>query len=341
MESRNSRIVRHPEEGYRWDDPPDRVDGPQRFGSEISDAFWTGGAATTMVTIEIETNQHSEVAFMFARMGNAWRIGKECLRVLRQDKELVMFPVFSGLACLVVMISFAIPVWASSDVRGIANGAESIVTVVHYVVLFLFYLANYLVILFFNSALISCAIIRFRGGNPTVSDGLRAAWHRLPQIFNWALVSATVGFVLRIVESQSERFGQIISGLFGSMWSLMTYFVLPVLVVERTGPVDAVKRSMALMRETWGEMLVASVGIGMIVFVAILPAIGMIVVGFMSGALLGGVLLTVGVLLLLGIFLVSSALESILQAALYLFAAEGTSPPQFDNSLLESAFRSR
>jgi hypothetical protein len=278
---------------------------------------------------------------MFARMGNAWQIGKECLRVLRQDKELVVFPVLSGLACLIVLISFALPLWATSNATGIADGAESIVTVVHYVVLFAFYLVNYLVILFFNSALISCAIIRFRGGNPTVSDGLRAAWNRLPQIFSWALVSATVGFVLRIVESQSERFGQIISALLGGMWSLMTYFVLPVLVVERTGPVDAVKRSMAMMRETWGEMLVASVGIGLIVFVAILPAIGLIVLGLMGGALLGGVLVAVGVLLLLVVSLVSSALQSILQAALYLFAAEGTSPPQFDRSLLEGAFRTR
>jgi len=294
-----------------------------------------------MVTIEISPNQHSEDSCMFARMGNAWQIGKECLQVLRQDKELVVFPVLSGLACLIVMISFALPLWASSTDGGMADGAESIVTVVHYVVLFAFYLVNYLVILFFNSALISCAIIRFRGGNPTVSDGLRAAWNRLPQIFSWALVSATVGIVLRIVESQSERFGQIISALLGSMWSLMTYFVLPVLVVERTGPVDAVKRSMAMMRETWGEMLVASVGVGLIVFVAILPAIGLIVLGFMSGALLGGVLVVVGVLLLLVIFLVSSAMQSILQAALYLFAAEGTSPPQFDSSLLECAFRSR
>jgi hypothetical protein len=121
----------------------------------------------------------------------------------------------------------------------------------------------------------------------------------------------------------------------------MTYFVLPVLVVERTGPVDAVKRSMAMMRETWGEMLVASVGIGLIVFVAILPAIGLIVLGLMGGALLGGVLVAVGVLLLLVVSLVSSALQSILQAALYLFAAEGTSPPQFDRSLLEGAFRTR
>src|SRR5690606_33503734 len=105
--------------------------------------------------------------------------------------------------------------------------------------LFAYYFVNYFVIIFFNSALISCAIIRFKGGNPTLSDGFSAASSRLPQIAGWAAVAATVGVVLRIIESRSEKVGEIVAGLLGMALSAVTSFVAPLIVVVRTGPVSA------------------------------------------------------------------------------------------------------
>src|SRR5262249_42533910 len=126
---------------------------------------------------------------------------------------------------------------------------------------------NYFVIVFFNSALVACAIIRFKGGDPTVSDGLRAAGNRFPQILAWALASATVGVILRAIESRSEKVAQFAAALVGAAWSIATFFVVPVLVVERVGPVDAVKRSLSVLTRTWGEALTANFGVGFIKFV--------------------------------------------------------------------------
>ena len=65
-----------------------------------------------------------------------------------------------------------------------------------WVCLFLFYLANYFVIVFFNVALVSAASSRLAGGHATINDGLEVAWQRKSKIFQWALLSATVGIAL-------------------------------------------------------------------------------------------------------------------------------------------------
>src|SRR5262249_51954169 len=130
-----------------------------------------------------------------------------------------------------------------------------------YLVLFAYYFVNYFVVIFCNSALISCAIVRFNGGEPTIADGLSASVSRLPQIHAWALVSATVGVLLKAIENANERVGEFVSALLGLAWSVLTFFVVPVLVVEKADPVTAVKRSMSILRKTWGESLVGNWGI--------------------------------------------------------------------------------
>jgi hypothetical protein len=213
--------------------------------------------------------------------------------------------------------------------------------VVWYLVLFAFYFANYFVIVFFNAALVSCALARFNGLEPTIGDGLRAAAGRLPQIFAWALVSATVGVILKVIEDRSEKVGQIVVGLLGAAWGIMTYFVVPTLVVERLGPVDAVKRSVSLMKKSWGESLVANFGAGLLIFLMFLVAL----VPLIIGAVIGGVALAIGgivtLLLIILVSLISSAVNTIIVAALYEYASYEKTPDGFDVDLLHGAFATK
>jgi len=279
---------------------------------------------------------------MFERISTGWDLAKQSFQVLKLDKELLVFPLVSGVACLVVLASFALPLWASGLGEQIMGDQQKLQNPWAYILLFAFYFVNYFVIVFFNAALIACAIIRFKGGDPTLGDGFRAAADRLPQIAGWALVSATVGVILRAIESRSERVGQLVSGLLGMAWSVTTYFVVPVLVVERVGPVGAVKRSMSILRKTWGEALTGNMGLGLFMFLLNLPGIALLVLGGMAIAAeqvaLGATLLVLGVLAVLLMSLVSTALNAILLAALYLYAAEGSVPSNFDKNLLEGAF---
>lgn len=279
---------------------------------------------------------------MFERISNGWSLAKQSFAVLRMDKELLVFPLLSGIACLAVLASFAVPLWFSGYVETVANDEQVQNNPLAYVVLFAFYAVNYFVIVFFNSALVACAVIRFKGGNPTLGDGLGAAMGRLPQIFGWALVAATVGVILQVIESRSERFGQIVASLLGMGWSIITFFVVPVIVIEKAGPITAVQRSTAILRKSWGESLTANFGIGIITFLLNIPAILLIVAGVFVAAsvngILGGAIIAVGVLSVLLISLVSSAVNAIVLAALYLYGATDRVPEAFDAAQLSAAF---
>lgn len=282
---------------------------------------------------------------MFERISNGISLAKQSGRVLMLDKELLIFPVFSGIACMLVLASFAVPLWGSELLAPIFNDRQIPEDPMMWVVLGLFYFVNYFVIVFFNSALIACAIIRLKGGNPTIGDGLSASMARLPQICAWAAVSASVGLILRAIESRSERAGQFAAALLGAGWAIATYFVVPILVVEKVGPIDATKRSLSVVRKTWGEAITANFGIGLIVFLCWIPALAAIIFGAYlaaSGSTTAGItLVVVGILLALLITLIASAIDSILLSALYLYAAEQTVPEGFDGGTFGHAFATR
>jgi len=276
---------------------------------------------------------------MFARILSGWTLSKQSLVVLKADKELLLFPLMSGISLVVVSASFLVPLFVSDTIRQYFQTESSSRDILVCAMLFLFYFTNYFVIMFFNAGLIGCAIIRFGGRNPTLDDGFRTAMERLPQIFGWALVSATVGMILKVIESCSEKGGQIVAGLLGLAWNVTTYFVLPVLVVEKIGPIAAFKRSTSILKNTWGEALSANIGIGIIVFFmgifAFLPVGLGIFIGTSASVLTG---IVVSVVCLILVFLISSAVGTIITVALYEYAGNNRTPSQFDQQLLEQAF---
>src|SRR5262249_29676200 len=154
----------------------------------------------------------------------------------------------------------------------------------YYGTLFLFYVCNYFVVIFFNCAMVACATIRMGGGNPTVGDGFRAASARLPGIAGWAVVSATVGLVLRMIEERSEKIGRLVSGLVGMGWTLVSFLVVPILVVENRSPLAALKESTQLLRKTWGEQLVGNFSFGLMFFFLGIPAYALILLGILAGS---------------------------------------------------------
>lgn len=284
---------------------------------------------------------------MFERFAASWALARSSWDVLRTDKKLIVFPILSGLSCLFVLAAFALPFvakpeWLRSITDAVDRDGRPPAWV--YVVTFAYYFVNYFVIVFFNAALVSCALIRFNGGEPTLGDGLSAAGRRLPQILAWALVSATVGIILKAIENAHEKAGAIISAILGTAWTVMTYFVVPVLVVERVGPIAAVGRSLSILRKTWGEALIGQFGIGFIVFLVALPGLALMIIGgFVASKVvaLGVTLVVLGVLWLVLSGAISAALDGIFVGALYQYAAHGSVPEGFEERTLEKAFAPR
>lgn len=270
---------------------------------------------------------------MFTRMSRTWEMTKESFAVLAADKRLMIFPVLSGIAVILVSLSFAIPAVTSGALQNARTNQPE-----QYLLLFLFYVANYFVVIFFNCALVGAASMCLAGGHATVKDGLGMAWERVGRIFMWALVAATVGFLIRVIEERVEKLGRIIAWILGTAWSLMTFFIVPVLMFENEGMVDSVKRSTSVLKKTWGEEIISGFSFGLIYLIAMIPMAIVAYICFMVHPLFG---LAVAILEILLLSVVSASVKTIFTVALYRYATQGQAPQGFSPDLIQGAFISR
>ena len=278
---------------------------------------------------------------MFARISNSWELVKASATVLRADKELVVFPIISMIGVLIVTATFAIPAILTGLVESVTKeGGQALGAVVA----FLFYVVQYCVIFYANTALVGAAMIRLEGGDPTVSDGFRIASQRIGSIVGYALIAATVGMILRALSERGGLLGKIVSGLIGLAWNLATFLVVPVLVVEDVGPIDAVKRSAGLLKKTWGEQFVGNFSIGMIFFILglVVCLLGMpiiVVVAMADSIIITGLVIVLFVLVLVTLGVLNATLSGIYSAAVYRYAMAGDTSGYFDEELVQNAFR--
>jgi len=277
-----------------------------------------------------------------SRIRNSWELVKASWRVLLADKELVLFPIISFFASMIVVATFFLPMLFAGVFDAIfAGGAQ----VLGLVVGFAFYIFLYFVTFFFNSALVGAAMIRLEGGDPTVSDGLRIAGQHVGSIFGYAVIAATVGMILRAISERAGILGQIVIGIIGFAWNIATFLVVPILVVEGVGPVDGVKRSAELLKKTWGEQLAGNFSIGLIfgllIFGVILAGGALTVVTAVAGFTWLAITLALLVLVTLIVLgLISSSLNGIFTAAVYQFATTGESK-YFDPEMVKSTFKQK
>lgn len=275
------------------------------------------------------------------RFARTWQLMGASWRMLQQDKRLIVFPLISGVALAIVIALFAVPMFVA--VQGhVGPGDPFHWTLPMYAALFVFYFLDYFVIVFFNSALIACVLKQVDGEQPTLGYGLAFAWQRLPQILGWALLTSTVGMLLRMLEEKVGLIGRIVIGLLGMAWTVTSFLVVPVLVVEGTGPIESYRRSVEMLKRTWGEQVIGNVSFGLLFAVfGIVPAAILVFFASMGGR---EVFFLVAALLgvwLVALALVQSTLQTIYQAAIYLYAANGEAPAGFDNQLVAGAFREK
>ena len=264
------------------------------------------------------------------RIGNSIALAKASWEVLKADKELMLLPVISMVATVIAVATFFVPLLASD-----AGGAS-------FLVLFALYFVLAYITIFFNAALISAAHERLEGGDPTVGSALAGAASRAGRILPWAIISAVVSVILKAVEERAGFLGSIVIRMVGMAWGVVTFLVLPIIVIEGMGAIESVKRSVNLFRQTWGENLGAHVGLGLVGFLAAIPGVALILAGVGVGGAGLVPLLALGVVWLVLVAVVMSALSGIFQTALYHFAVGGSAQSGFfDSEILNDAFRAR
>jgi hypothetical protein len=279
---------------------------------------------------------------MLARFSRSWSLVQASGEVLRQDKELLVFPLCSAIATIILSASFIAPLFA----LGIfGDEVERFDPQAPFLILgFLFYLCQYFIVFFFNAALVGAAMIRLEGGDPTVADGFRIARSKVVPILGYAAIAATVGLILRLIEERAGFIGRWIAGLLGVAFTVATFMTVPILVARNIGPVDAVKESAALLKKTWGENIIGNGGLGLLFFLIYMVIAGLGFAVIYAAAQTGNAPTVVAAiaLVLLAVMaaaLIHAALQGVYSAALYRYAAAGDAGSAFPSALLDAAFR--
>lgn len=283
---------------------------------------------------------------MFDKISRSWSLAGQCWNVLKEDPALLVFPLLSSVVLLVLLGSFAVPVYAlyHSSQALLAEGTAHTNQLLFYITMYAFYFVSYAVMMFFNSALISVALKRLDGESASVREGLQMALARLPAILGYAVIAATVGTLLRAIEERVGLVGRIVTAIIGAGWTIATAMTLPVLIEEDVGPVEAISRSLDLLRRNWGENVIGNGGISLGVAVVAIP-VGVLgwslVYAAMSTRATASIFLAMAlfVLTMIAIGLVSTTLHTIYTAALYRFATGSKENAGIDGDLLAEAFR--
>jgi hypothetical protein len=290
---------------------------------------------------------------MAGKIKSGLELSKQAWSALGRNRQLIVFPIISGIGMFIVTVLFFIP--EALAFRPILEVEEPTAAqwITAVVVLFLYYLVASFVITFSNTALVGATLKMIEGQPATVGNGLRVAASRLGKILVYSLISATIGVIARgITQSgrQSDNaivaiLAAIIGGLIQGAWSLLVFFAIPVMIVENIGLRDSLKRSFELFKQTWGEGFVGSTAIGglscLVMLAVVLIGGGIIAAGVLVDslalAIVGGVLLILGLVV---VSLLNGAVNGVFQASMYHYATTGDAGPFIDSDLARQAFQS-
>ena len=266
---------------------------------------------------------------MFESIGRSIELFRTSWGILMADKKLLVFPILSGIISLIVFATFILPLVIGQFLGGLF----------FYAALFVFYLVSSFVVIFFNTALISCVNARLQGRDMSVGEGLSNALRHFTPILGWALLSATVGIILQLVRERGGIVGQIAAALVGGAWGLVTFFVVPVLVLEDKGVFDAIKESTTLIRKTWGESIIGSGSIMLVfIIIGVIGFLGVLATMMLGSAVLSGIALVLFIALVIILAVVAAAMQGIFVTALYSYAKSGTVPAAYTKDLIQNAF---
>ncbi len=269
-----------------------------------------------------------------SRIKRGWALSKKSWGLLNEHRELIRFPLYGGVATILLAIVTLGPGLYLLDKDSLAGAIPLIVIGIYVLSVVGFY---------FSVGLAACADMIFRGQPATVGDGLAVARSRFAQICGWAAISTAISVVMGALENQGGLGGQIAARLVGTAWSLVTFLAVPVIAIEGTGPFQTLKRSASMFKQRWGQQITGDIVIGGIVFLlGVLPAVVLVVGGALlwsSSSFAGAVLIVIGALVFAIAMLISGALRGIFGVALYRYALDGEVVGGFTAEDLESAVK--
>jgi len=290
----------------------------------------------------------------FDTIRRGWTLSKLSFSVVKADPELLLYTFISALMVFATIGAAAYPAyeadttvnpdgtqyyeshWAFTDEKIDPQTGESIggeMTDAYMAWIFVTYMFGSIVVVFWNTAIIASAHERLTGGDPTIMTGIRAAFSRIHIIILWGIIAGTVGLLLRIARDAVRKnskghpamqfMAMIMLWIVEVAWWMYTFFIIPMIVLEKKGVREGLRDGRALFGKTWGENVTSGLGIGLITVIGIVISLGISFLIFMISPEAG---IIVGVLLIGGLILWANTAEVVVVAALYEYAKTGKMP---------------
>lgn len=268
------------------------------------------------------------------RIRRGWALTKKSWALLNEHRELVRFPLYGGIATIILGLVLLGPGAFALDQHSYGIGVPLVVIGIYVLSV---------IGIYFSVGLAACADLIFRGEDAHYGDGIAVANSRFTQICGWAALSTAIAVFIGVLENQGGALGDIAGRLIGTAWSLVTFLSVPVIAIEGTGPFETLKRSGTLFKERWGQQITGNLAIGGIVFLlGFLPGVLLIAAGVViwpSTGFAGALLVVIGALVICVALLISKALSGVFGVALYRYALDGEVIGGFTQEDLESAVK--
>ena len=295
-------------------------------------------------------------------MARSWKQSKavtaQAWGVIKENPYMLGFPAVSAVLAVIVFLvvggaGIAALGWSNVEEQAANDSLSTGSVVVGVVLLFVAcYLATLITVVFMGG-LVKCADEELQGRDSSLGAGLSAAFSRLPALLGWALIQTVVGWLIRAVQGDGTSdnalvaiLRMLLAGLMAVAWTIISFFVLPLIILRGKGPVEAIKQSVSLVRSTWGMQVSGGVRIGGIIgLIAVLPAI-LVTIGGVALAAAGtpavGIPLSViGVVVLIVASVLISAMKAVFSVALLHYVEDGSGFGPFGIDELQSAVRVR
>jgi hypothetical protein len=253
-------------------------------------------------------------------------------RLLIEDRWMLVLLLVGSVASMVVLVAIVFPAWFYAGIFPNFSEGGVVGLAVYAAALW----ASSFVSVLVTGAVVAAALERADGGTPTVRRALEVAWSRRGPLAAWALLSTGVGALMSLL----ERFGAaglVVRLLAGVGWAVTTIFALPLVIGEGTGPFRTLRRSGAMVRDTFGPTLRSNIRLavpwivaGWVAATMVCAGVPMFAIGLSDHnvplGLVGGIIAATGGVVAFFTMVTSSALSAYLNTMLYRYATGAPLP---------------
>ena len=267
---------------------------------------------------------------------------KQRLNLLKKDKEVLLFPILSSIAVLIILIFVILITLFVFDAKEILTeeGSTESLSTSWYIFIFVMNIISMFIVTYFQAGLVTIVEARINGQDKSFKDGINNANAHIGKIFTWSLISATVGLVLQIISDKSKWAGKLVATLFGAAWGIVTIFIIPVLILDDLSIKDSIKKSGNIIKHMWGETIIMNFSTGLFFGLIIFAIFTLsIILGILTGFVITFIILPI--ILTMFTILLSNTLGAVFKIVLYHYATTNKIVEGFDKDLVMGAVKKK